>query len=111
MQYKRIALVTGANQGVGLRVAKELVANGVTGPNLFGRSLATLEVARPDQHSAAGRALATRESHEDGQEEERCPRRAVARGVAALRFARKNASCGEHASNVRENILRQGIRH
>ena len=30
MQYKRIALVTGANQGVGLRVAKELVANGVT---------------------------------------------------------------------------------
>jgi NAD(P)-dependent dehydrogenase (short-subunit alcohol dehydrogenase family) len=30
MQSKRIALVTGANQGVGLRVAKELVANGVT---------------------------------------------------------------------------------
>jgi NAD(P)-dependent dehydrogenase (short-subunit alcohol dehydrogenase family) len=30
MQYKRIALVTGANQGVGLQVAKELVANGVT---------------------------------------------------------------------------------
>ena len=30
MQHKRIALVTGANQGVGLRVAKELVANGVT---------------------------------------------------------------------------------
>ena len=30
MQYKRIALVTGANQGVGLRVASELVANGVT---------------------------------------------------------------------------------
>jgi NAD(P)-dependent dehydrogenase (short-subunit alcohol dehydrogenase family) len=29
-QYKRIALVTGANQGVGLRVAKELVADGVT---------------------------------------------------------------------------------
>jgi NAD(P)-dependent dehydrogenase (short-subunit alcohol dehydrogenase family) len=29
-QYKRIALVTGANQGVGLQVAKELVANGVT---------------------------------------------------------------------------------
>lgn len=27
---KRIALVTGANQGVGLQVAKELVANGVT---------------------------------------------------------------------------------
>jgi NAD(P)-dependent dehydrogenase (short-subunit alcohol dehydrogenase family) len=30
MPYKRIALVTGANQGVGLQVAKELVANGVT---------------------------------------------------------------------------------
>ena len=30
MQDKRIALVTGANQGVGFQVAKELVANGVT---------------------------------------------------------------------------------
>jgi NAD(P)-dependent dehydrogenase (short-subunit alcohol dehydrogenase family) len=30
MQNKRIALVTGANQGVGLQVAKELVAKGVT---------------------------------------------------------------------------------
>jgi NAD(P)-dependent dehydrogenase (short-subunit alcohol dehydrogenase family) len=30
MQHKRIGLVTGANQGVGLQVAKELVANGVT---------------------------------------------------------------------------------
>src|SRR6202162_5552348 len=30
MQGKRIALVTGANQGVGLQVAKELVANGLT---------------------------------------------------------------------------------
>jgi len=30
MQNKRIALVTGANQGVGLQVAKELVANGLT---------------------------------------------------------------------------------
>lgn len=30
MNDKRIALVTGANQGVGLQVAKELVANGVT---------------------------------------------------------------------------------
>jgi NAD(P)-dependent dehydrogenase (short-subunit alcohol dehydrogenase family) len=27
---KRVALVTGANQGVGLQVAKELAANGVT---------------------------------------------------------------------------------
>src|SRR5262245_9880526 len=30
MQYKRIALVTGANQGVGFQVSKELVANGLT---------------------------------------------------------------------------------
>ena len=30
MPNKRIALVTGANQGVGLQVAKDLVANGVT---------------------------------------------------------------------------------
>jgi len=30
MQDKRIALVTGANQGVGFQVSKELVANGVT---------------------------------------------------------------------------------
>src|ERR1700723_3993721 len=30
MQSKRIALITGANQGVGLQVAKELVASGLT---------------------------------------------------------------------------------
>ncbi len=30
MQDKRIALVTGANQGVGFQVAKALVTNGVT---------------------------------------------------------------------------------
>jgi NAD(P)-dependent dehydrogenase (short-subunit alcohol dehydrogenase family) len=30
MQHKRIALVIGGNHGVGLQVAKELVANGVT---------------------------------------------------------------------------------
>ncbi len=30
MQHQRIALITGANQGVGLQVARELVANGVT---------------------------------------------------------------------------------
>ena len=30
MQHKRIALITGANQGVGRQVAKELVANGLT---------------------------------------------------------------------------------
>jgi NAD(P)-dependent dehydrogenase (short-subunit alcohol dehydrogenase family) len=30
MQDKRVALLTGANQGIGLEVAKELVANRVT---------------------------------------------------------------------------------
>ncbi|WP_365878533.1 SDR family NAD(P)-dependent oxidoreductase [Bosea sp. (in: a-proteobacteria)] len=30
MTNDRIALITGANQGVGFQVAKELVANGVT---------------------------------------------------------------------------------
>ena len=30
MQIKRLALVTGANQGIGLQVAKELVAHGLT---------------------------------------------------------------------------------
>ena len=30
MEGKRIALVTGANQGVGLQVAKELVGHGLT---------------------------------------------------------------------------------
>jgi NAD(P)-dependent dehydrogenase (short-subunit alcohol dehydrogenase family) len=30
MHNKRVALVTGANQGVGLHVAKELVAHGLT---------------------------------------------------------------------------------
>jgi NAD(P)-dependent dehydrogenase (short-subunit alcohol dehydrogenase family) len=30
MQNKRVALITGANQGVGLQVARELVANGLT---------------------------------------------------------------------------------
>jgi NAD(P)-dependent dehydrogenase (short-subunit alcohol dehydrogenase family) len=44
MQDKRIALVTGANQGVGLQVAKELAAKGVT-VFLGSRSLARGEEA------------------------------------------------------------------
>ena len=39
MPDKRIALVTGANQGVGLQAAKELVANGVTVLSLQGQSV------------------------------------------------------------------------
>ena len=30
MQYKPVALVTGANQGIGLQIAKDLVAHGFT---------------------------------------------------------------------------------
>jgi NAD(P)-dependent dehydrogenase (short-subunit alcohol dehydrogenase family) len=30
MRDKRVALITGANQGIGLQVAKELVANGLS---------------------------------------------------------------------------------
>ena len=30
MQDKRVALVTGANQGIGLQIAKDLVAHGFT---------------------------------------------------------------------------------
>jgi NAD(P)-dependent dehydrogenase (short-subunit alcohol dehydrogenase family) len=50
MQDKRIALVTGANQGVGLQVAKELVANGVTvlvGSRNFGRGEAAAKEVGP----------------------------------------------------------------
>jgi NAD(P)-dependent dehydrogenase (short-subunit alcohol dehydrogenase family) len=50
MQDKRIALVTGANQGVGLQVAKELVANGVTvlvGSRNFERGKAAAEEIGP----------------------------------------------------------------
>ena len=30
MQDKQVALVTGANQGIGLQIAKDLVAHGLT---------------------------------------------------------------------------------
>lgn len=46
MNDKRVALVTGANQGVGRQVAKELVANGVTvfvGSRNFERGTATAQ--------------------------------------------------------------------
>ena len=51
MRDKRIALVTGANQGVGLQVAKQLVANGVTvlvGSRKFERGEAAAKEIGPD---------------------------------------------------------------
>jgi NAD(P)-dependent dehydrogenase (short-subunit alcohol dehydrogenase family) len=50
MQDKRVALVTGANQGVGLQVAKELVAHGLTvlvGSRNFGRGEAAAKEIGP----------------------------------------------------------------
>ena len=51
MDAARIALVTGANQGVGLQVATELVANGLT--VLLGSAI--LNAAR-SRHGRSGRA-------------------------------------------------------
>ena len=54
MADKRIALVTGANQGVGLQVAKELVANGVTvmvGSRNFARGEAAAKEIGPGAHA------------------------------------------------------------
>jgi NAD(P)-dependent dehydrogenase (short-subunit alcohol dehydrogenase family) len=51
MQDKRIAVVTGANQGIGLQVAKELVANGLTvlvGSRNFERGEAAAKEVGPD---------------------------------------------------------------
>jgi len=50
MHDKRVALVTGANQGVGLQVAKELVANGLTvlvGSRNFARGAAAAKEIGP----------------------------------------------------------------
>src|SRR5580704_6426172 len=51
MHDKRLALVTGANQGVGLQVAKELVKNGLTvlvGSRNFERGEVAVEKIGPD---------------------------------------------------------------
>jgi len=57
MQDKRIALVTGANQGVGLQVAKELVANGLivlVGSRNFERGeVAAREIGRAPSRSSS----------------------------------------------------------
>jgi NAD(P)-dependent dehydrogenase (short-subunit alcohol dehydrogenase family) len=54
MQDKRIALITGANQGVGLQVAKELATKGVTvlvGSRDFARGEAAAKEAGPNAHA------------------------------------------------------------
>jgi NAD(P)-dependent dehydrogenase (short-subunit alcohol dehydrogenase family) len=54
MQDKRIALITGANQGVGLQVAKELVAHGLTvlvGSRNFEKGQAAARQVGPDAHA------------------------------------------------------------
>ena len=54
MQSKRVALVTGANQGIGLQIAKDLVAHGCTvlvGSRSFERGEAAAKEAGPDAHA------------------------------------------------------------
>jgi NAD(P)-dependent dehydrogenase (short-subunit alcohol dehydrogenase family) len=54
MNDRRLALITGANQGVGLQVAKELAANGVTvlvGSRDFARGEAAAKEVGPDAHA------------------------------------------------------------
>ncbi len=54
MQDKSVALVTGANQGVGLQVAKELAAHGFTvlvGSRNFERGEAAAQEVGPDAHA------------------------------------------------------------
>src|SRR6476660_2635800 len=54
MQDKRIALITGANQGVGLQVAKELVAHDLTvlvGSRNFAKGAAAAKQLGPDAHA------------------------------------------------------------
>jgi NAD(P)-dependent dehydrogenase (short-subunit alcohol dehydrogenase family) len=54
MQDKRVALVTGANQGIGLQIAKDLVAHGFTvlvGSRNFERGVAAAKEVGPDAHA------------------------------------------------------------
>ncbi len=54
MQDKPVALVTGANQGIGLQIAKELAAHGFTvlvGSRSFERGEAAAKEAGPDAHA------------------------------------------------------------
>ena len=54
MQDKRIALVTGANQGIGLQIAKDLIAHGFTvlvGSRNFARGEAVVKEIGPDAYA------------------------------------------------------------
>ncbi len=54
MQDRRVALITGANQGVGLQVAKELVTHGFTvlvGSRNLGKGKAAAREIGPDAHA------------------------------------------------------------
>jgi NAD(P)-dependent dehydrogenase (short-subunit alcohol dehydrogenase family) len=54
MQDKRVALVTGANQGIGLQIAKDLVAHGFTvlvGSRNFERGVAAAKEVGPYAHA------------------------------------------------------------
>src|SRR5437868_13405020 len=54
MQDKRVALVTGANQGIGLHVANELVAHGLpvlVGSRNFEKGEAAAKELGPDAHA------------------------------------------------------------
>ena len=54
MQNKPVALVTGANQGIGLQIARDLVAHGFTvlvGSRDLGRGVAAAKEVGPDAHA------------------------------------------------------------
>ena len=54
MQDKRVALISGANKGIGLQIAKDLVANGLTvlvGSRNLGKGEAAAKGIGPDAHA------------------------------------------------------------
>jgi len=55
MPYKPVALVTGANQGIGLQIAKDLVSHGFTvvvGSRNFEKGQAAAKSIGADAHAA-----------------------------------------------------------